>query len=324
MSADYQIPFEQLDQFYFQEFIPQLHPALQRLATDLRILRHEKTEKHITTVAKLYKVHVGFIPWLLDDIFKPQPEDLFHLGAAWLLTFIDIAMTDSLVDGELPNEPLLPLFQQQIRLKAETLYQQLFPTSLSFWQAYRQAYTDGLNGLAHEAYCTDEHALPYRYEELEKVYQGKGALYRLMVKALGELCQRDELVIPLETVYHNLALVDQILDDTSDWEDDFARGHITMPIVMALEASQYPYENVGQLASGELEIWMHFHSILIKNAALCITLLQESQEILEGLDCTNTKLGHFVETRYRSIKGRHQQYRSMRMLRSLLAAFQRD
>lgn len=317
----YQIPYNQLDTAYFDEFIPSLHPSLRPLATDLRILRHETVERHISTVEKLYKVHVGFIPWLLDDIFVVQSEDVLILGTAWLLTFIDVAMTDSLVDSELPTEPLLPLLQQQIRLQAEKNYRQVFPSSLIFWSAYSQAYIDGLNGLAHEAYCTDAHQEAYTYAQLEEVYQGKGAIYRLMVKAMAELSGQNAICSQIEAVYHKLALVDQLLDDASDWQDDFERKHITVPIIMAIHSADFPFSDIHNLRPEELEGWLYYFNIFVQIADSCLDLLSSAQAILNDLNLDESKLAHFVAKRHRIVTRRKAQYKGLRMLKAMLVSF---
>ena len=97
------IPFDKLDHFYFNEFIPSLHPLIQDLATDRHLLRHEEAAEALSTIANLYQKQYIYMPWLLRDYFPMSDEIVLELGKAWILKIIDFVITDNIVDKQSPD-----------------------------------------------------------------------------------------------------------------------------------------------------------------------------------------------------------------------------
>src|SRR5688572_18332704 len=105
-----------IDEFYFNEIVPRMHPSLQALAVDARVLRHHKEPRTITSFSDIYAPDYLVLPWVLDDIF-PVPEAERKIASqAYLMMFVGYILLDHLIDRQVPDVAVVPLVHQHIAL----------------------------------------------------------------------------------------------------------------------------------------------------------------------------------------------------------------
>jgi hypothetical protein len=316
------IPWETLNNFYFDKFIPTLHPDLQKLATDLRVLRHSEEETHITTIENVFQTQYTALPYLLNDIFQLPDELLLQLASAWICHFWDFVITDSIVDNQIENPRQVILLQQHIRHYALALYQRIFDGSHEFWQLLHADSQTIWNALAHEVHCVDLHQKPFTYEDMVLVNNGKAAPFRLMVYMMAQLSGNLKNTAMLQKVYDNLILSDQLVDDASDWQDDFKQGRITLPLTMCLERANLPIEQALTLNEDQYERVFHKHEIGQQIAHKAIALLDECIEQLEIANLTNTNLFATVQSRHAMANREIGRYHSLRFFKVVIGGLQ--
>jgi hypothetical protein len=319
-----QIPYEAINEFYLETLVPSLHPILQKLALDRRILRHEDDNLPLETTEGLYQSQYSHVPWMLYDFF-PVPDDaLMTIGKAWFLLVIDIVITDHFVDRQLPDLSAITLFQQHIRLQSERLFREVMQDANWFWQQYYDSIQANLNAIAHESYCVDEHHLAYTLEEMRKVYHDKSALIRLLTAAMASLCGKTDYVEAICQFYEQLSLADQLLDDSMDWEGDFVQGRYTLPVVMALEAAQMNLEDAKALNPKQLERLLAKHGILQKITEISSDLLGSARAAVATVPSADARLARVIDERLAIAAHARKRYEALGFLTCFLQALSRD
>lgn len=321
MENPFGVPFAALNAFYFEEIVASMHISLQPLATDRRVLRHEAEESHITAI-DLYQPQYSYIPWMLGEVFGMDSEMLLKIGKAWWLTVMDIVITDHAVDQQLPKIATIPLVQQHIRIHAERLYREAFGDSEVFWSKYHPSMTQHWNAVAHEVYCMEQHQQPYTYDEMKQVYEDKTAIIRALIAVMAEMSGKPDFVEPLNRFYSRVTLTDQLLDDASDWKDDFSEGRYTMPVVQALQSAGLPYENAGEMDEKALELLIDQQQVLVGMAKRAVELLNEAKDELEKIGSSAAHLTAITDKRLAVAEKAVKRYRTMRFLSGFVQALQ--
>jgi hypothetical protein len=320
----FNIPFEALNQFYFQEFRDSLYPSLQPYISDKRILHHAPDEEHITTLAHFtYRWHHAYVPYMLDDLFHLSDEILLSIGKAWLLWLIDLVLVDNTVDKQDPGIPTAILFQRHLRTCADDIMRKLLPQSSLFWQHYTDAHQVYWNALAHEAYCVDQHQKPFTLDEMKQANDGKLMFYYLFIEAMTELSDRLDYIEPIRAIYYRINLMDLLLDDILDWKEDFARGRILYPLVLALEAESVPLAQAISLTEDEVQALMTKHNVAVQIAEDAITVIQEAIDRLKEIGCMESKLGRVAQERMQAALDARRIYQNVRPLYFFIEALKR-
>ncbi|MCU0499890.1 MAG: hypothetical protein MUF87_21275 [Anaerolineae bacterium] len=313
------IAFDELDTFYFGLFRDQLHPSMRDIVIDHGFLHHAPEKGQIKTLHDLsYQFYHIYVPLVLDDIFVMEHAQLVELGKAWLLTIIDLIVTDHQLDQELPDLQVIPLVINQIRQQAFELYRHLLPFSSTFWDAYHHAHQLYWNTLAHENYCVDQHREPYTLAVMQTIAHGKAAYYRMGIHASGELSGRPDLIEPIQAVYDRLVFVDLLLDDAVDWEVDFQRGRYTVPIVQAAQIAQIPIDQLASWTMPQLEQIILNHQLQLELSQKAMTLLEESMAILQTHHYAESKIGQFIRERKRIAEQSVQRYHKLHSLNNFI------
>jgi hypothetical protein len=321
----FNIPFEALNQFYFQEFRGSLHPSLQPFVSDKRILHHAPDEEHIATLANFtYRWHHAYVPYMLDDLFPLPEQTLLSVGKAWLLWLIDLVLVDNTVDKQDPGIPTAILFQRHLRTAADDIMRRLLPQSSLFWQHYADAHRIYWNALAHEAYCVDQHQKPFTLDEMKQANDGKLMFYYLFIEAMAELSDRLDYIEPIRAIYYRVNLMDLLLDDMLDWKEDFARGRILYPLVLALEADSIPLAQAASLTEDDLQALMTKHNVAVRIAEDAINVIQEAVDRLKAIDCMESKLGRVAQERMQAALDARRIYQNVRPLYFFIEALKRD
>lgn len=313
------IPFDEFDAFYFGAFRDQLHPTLRDVLIDHGFLHHAPEKGQIKTLHDLsYQFYHIYVPLVLDDVFVMDHAQLVELGKAWLLTIIDLIVTDHQLDQELPDLRVIPLVINQIRNQAFEQYRRLLPLSSPFWEIYSETHRLFWNTLAHETYCVDQHREPYTLAVMESIAYGKGAYYRMGIQASGELSGRPDRIAPIQAVYDRLVFVDLLLDDAVDWEVDFQRGRYTVPIVKAAQIAQIPIDQLASWTIPQLEQMILDHQLQLEMSQKAMTLLDESMAILQAHDCTEFKIAQFIRERKVIAEQSIQRYHKLHSLNNFI------
>jgi|GEM_PF-6454889 len=308
------IPYEQLDDFYFNDFVASLHPILQELAVDQHLLKHKEGEPPITTIKKLYQQQYLYMPWLFVD-YCPIPDDqLLTLGKAWILKIIDFVITDNIVDNQAPDSTYITLFHQQLRTHTDRLFFEVMGTSATFWSRYYAGIEKLNNANALEVYCAEQHKAPYTLEVMQELYQGRSGMFSIPIYAMGELSGKVDYVDALSDYYYKIALADQLLDDAMDWRDDFRVGRYTLPVVMALEAIDIPFEQAANYSEKDYERAIIKHEILQQIAQVALDLFAETRQTLKEMDARESTLADFLQQRVELAEHSVRRYNAMGLL----------
>lgn len=320
----FSIPFDALNQFYFGEFRDTLYPALQPFISDKRILHHAPDEEHITTLANFtYRWHHAYVPYMINDIFPLPDETMLNVGKAWLLWLIDLVLVDNTVDKQDPGIPTAILFQRHLRTFADDIMQKLLPPSSLFWRNYTQAHQVYWNALAHEAWCVDQHRQSYTLSEMKQANDGKLMFYYLFIEAMAELSDRLDTIEPIKAIYYHVNLMDLLLDDILDWKEDFARGRILYPLVLALEAEAIPLAQATSLTEDDIEALMTKHNVPVRVAEDAVTVIQEAINLLKATGCMESKLGQVAQERKQAAVEARRVYQNVRPLYFFIQALKR-
>lgn len=310
------VPFDTLDDFYFKEFIPTLHPLLQEIAVDKRVLKHEDDPEPLSSIAGLYQQQYFYIPWLISDYF-PIPEDsLLTLGKAWVLRIIDIIVTDNMIDRQTPDIPAITLYNQHLRQYSDELFREVMGHSGEFWSRYFVATQSLLNSNAIEVYCVDEHRAPYTLEVMRDLYDQRTAIISVLIFAMGELSGKSEAAQKIGDHYQKITFADQLLDDTMDWREDFRSGRLTLPAIMALEAENIPFAEAKSVSESQIDSAIIQHDILQEIAKVALAQFTEVQDLLVTMDATEILLADFVKTRIELAEYSIRRYNAMALLDS--------
>ncbi|MEM9952401.1 MAG: hypothetical protein AAF846_12405 [Chloroflexota bacterium] len=291
------IPYQALDQFYFEDFVANLHSILQTLAVDKHLLRHERDAEPLTTIKGLYQEQYLYMPYLLVDFFPINDTQLSVIGQAWILRIIDFVMTDNIIDRQVPDNPLILLFHQHLRTQSDQLFHQVIGTDEAFWAHYYQVNHALNNANALEVYCVDQHQQPYTLDVMTEIYEARSALLGIVIHVMARLTDRLDEIEPFLQYYQKIALADQLLDDAADWRDDFRDGRYTLPIVKALQVENIAFDKAHTLSEADYQTMITRHSILQEMTHLAIGQYEEVHHMLEQLNALDSALTKFLQGR---------------------------
>lgn len=308
------IPYQQLDDFYFNDFVASLHPILQELAVDQHLLKHQEDAPPINTIKKLYQQQYLYMPWLFVDYCPVSDEQLLTLGKAWVLKIIDFVITDNIVDNQAPDTTYITLFHQQLRTRTDHLFYEVMGASDSFWSHYYAGIQKLNNANALEVYCSEQLKAPYTLDVMEELYAGRTGMFSVLIYAMGELSGKLDYVEPLSAYYKKIALADQLLDDAMDWRDDFRVGRYTLPVVMALEAQNIPFEEASSISENAYDNAIIKHEILQQIAQIALDLFAEVSQTLHEMDARESTLADFLQQRIELAEHSVRRYNAMGLL----------
>lgn len=308
------IPFDKLDHFYFNEFIPSLHPLIQDIAIDRHFLRHEEDVEPLTSIAGLYQQQYIYMPWLLLEHFPMSDKMVFELGKAWILKIIDFVITDNIIDKQVPDNVAVTLYHQQLRNYTDHILHTMLGESTEFWSRYFQANVDLANVNALEIHCVVNHNAPYTLDVMKQLYRGRSAFFISFIYAMGELSGDMTLVQPLSNFYEKMALADQLLDDAADWRDDFREGRYTLPVVMALEVANIDFFDAEAISESVIDKTIITHEILQSIADMALSLFSEIETLLEENNMNNSHLSKFIQERIALAQHSKQRYNALGIL----------
>lgn len=307
---------KEIDAFYFNEFVSQLHPHLQMLALDTRVLHHTQEARQITSLADIYGGQYMLMPWLLDDIFPLPNSQRSPIAQAFTLFFMSYIIIDHLVDGQVPDAPMVTLFCHHLLLSAAERFAAILDSRHPFWNVYYGSVRDILNSLALEAYCLDRHQQTYTPELVEKVSAAKAAPFRVLCAALAAFDGRTELLPALDVAYNKLTLADQYGDDVADLRDDFQMKRATLPMVRFKETENISLEEVFTFTPDYLEDVLTKNGVLLEMCDQAINALKTGINALKSIGCGESQLTNLLAFRLKEEEFRKRNVATVALLRA--------
>lgn len=169
-----------------------------------------------------------FAPWLIADLLGARIDDsLDDLAAAWLLLHTYVLMVDDLLDDSAVDPKLLQIASGLCLQRSLT---RLFKAAPAALQA-----TDYI-----DRFCRQTAEAVTRELQQDRFFSRAAIAHRMAVLKLWSvflLCRmgRSADIAAAETVIDDLACALQLLDDLTDWEEDWRLGRHTKPIAIAID-----------------------------------------------------------------------------------------
>lgn len=307
-----------LDDFYFNDVLPKLHPHLRELALDSRVLYHTEDKQTLTSIVGKIAAVYWTNPWKLQDIFPVTPQQCEIIAQGMALLYLQYLVIDNLTDGQTPDHRLIPLLSHTYSLEAMRQFSRLFNHDVDdrFWKSYYQGLDNFFHGLVVEYDSVVAHHTPFSPELMRIVDAGIAFTFRIECTALGILSDRRDYIEPISEVFELLTLADQFGDDAIDWQDDYKARHASLPIVWLSEAEKLSYEAIFALAEDEMEDLLNKHQILHRMVDYALQALHDAKAKLPP-DCHGTWLDQFLDERIRDEHARKRNFTSIALIRSL-------
>lgn len=320
------IPFAMLNDYLFNEVMAQLHPALRQYLSDVKYIQHQDGSEALTSIEQWWPVMIPYYictPWYFSDALPIADEALVTLGKGHLLYFADSILSDNLVDGQLEQVAGPYLVTSQLRVEGLRYWQMLFAHDHPFWETYHQTERNFYWGLAHELNIVEHKQAPHTIEDYLKVCEGKFAIYTRMLHALRYLSEQPDNMQPMLDAFRGLFVADCLFDDAADWQDDAQAGRRTLPIVLALQATNTPLERFGELSLPELEARINRSNIMPRITAKAIDYLEKARTRLREAGLDDTYFAHLLEQRYQDALDSHRVFNVVRGFDSFITALNR-
>ncbi|GAB5491175.1 MAG: hypothetical protein Phog2KO_13900 [Phototrophicaceae bacterium] len=271
-----------LNHFYFNEFLPELPPELQTIATDPYVLFHRDDIDggEFNQITQYVRLEYWLTPWFLADIFPATDEEYRLLNEGYLLIFLAYLVLDHLVDGQTPDNPLIPLLIHQFFLGAFRQFSKIFADDPHFWDAYHRHIKAHNDALSIEYASVATYTPPFSYERMEIVAKGKVLPFNIGIEALGRVSGREDLIPIISRVYELHMFGDQFYDDADDYLDDFKIGRATMAMVYLSEAENTPLADLMTLDADVIREKVIINRIREKMIAQSTRLLKETIALL--------------------------------------------
>jgi hypothetical protein len=306
---------KEIDAFYFNDFVTKLHPHLQTLALDTRVLHHTNEARQITSLADIYGGQYMLMPWLLDDIFQLLDSQRSRIAQAFTLFFMSYVIIDHLVDGQVPDAPMVALLCHHLLLAANEQFTAIFDMQHPFWDEYYRNVRDILNSLALEAYCLDRHQQTYTAEFVEEVSAAKAAPFRMLGYALALCSGQMEILPALNLAYNKLTLADQYGDDVADVRDDFLMKRATLPVVRFQEIERVSLEEAFTFTPDYLEDVLTKHGVLLDMCDQAIRALEMGIDALATIGYGESHLAKLLIFRLKEEEFRKRNVAAVALLR---------
>lgn len=177
-----------------------------------------------------------YLPWLLGDVFAIDPDQVRRVANAWLPLYLHVLAIDDLLDETSDvDRATLPIVSSVLAERAFAEYLALLGPRMDFWSGFEDFFlTTGAAGAREmtEARGRVASITPNEIRRLGEKIELVKICYSSLVLAAG--LDISEL--------HLSALGDfeigvQLLDDVSDWDEDFAIGSFTPLLALALRGA---------------------------------------------------------------------------------------
>lgn len=311
-----------LNRYYFEEFVPQLPEPLQALATNPYVLYHRGVEGTFTEVTLYVMEEYWVMPWLLNDIFGVDDEQVLALNRAYLLLFLSYLVQDHLADLQAPDTPLVPLFAHHLHLVAAAQLRQLLGDNPTFWRLLDESVTAHTVALSIEHQSLVLREPPLDMAQMQTIAAGKAMPFHIATAALACLSQKEARIAPLQEVFKLYLLADQLYDDVEDYEEDWHQQRATIIFVKLAEATQQPLHTLFQnMDQNMVTAQILAHAILEESLAQSTELFQHAFHAIPAAT-HKTRLQSLLEKRMAWNNQRLNAIKGVRLFRRLRTALE--
>jgi hypothetical protein len=287
----------QLSDVYL-EFVQSLEPPLDQLALTLAtfsLCRHVGDEGTFDRLEALELLDTS-LPFMLAEVFDLSQHDLFAIASSGMFGLFAVSLYDAMFDQQLPVDPNRLLLQNLLYAKSLSYLYALFEPSSSFWRYHRAYFGEYFRAISIEREKHYKRISTYDKAELYEIARGKCAPRKILVAAMAVRDGKDisERIETLSVSLDACGVGAQILDDISDWEEDFSERRFSSLLTRVIssrglesridvEARPSTMEMLGITAhvfgSGELPILLDEAREWFEEAACHV----------EGLECPEWK-----------------------------------
>lgn len=295
----------QLKDVYFG-FVQSLKPPLAQIALTYDVFsprQHAGDEQSFDHLVDPAPVDI-LLPFMLAEVFSLSQDDLFAIASSGMFGLFSVLLYDAMFDQQLPVDPDRLLLQNLLYTKTLSYWCALFEQDSPFWHyhsAYFGEYYDAISA-ERERHCG--RISTYDKVELYEIARGKSAPRKILLAAMAVRGGRDvsERIKTLSASLDACAIADQILDDISDWEEDFSDRRFSYLLTRVITSRGLESRiNVEARPSPMEMVEMTVHVIGSEEPQI---LLDEAHEwfgkairCVEGLECPEWK--RFLRNRMR-------------------------
>lgn len=209
----------------FPPIIQQEIQAIQAAVATLQQRWSNTIPLNIDSVASIYDCY----PFLFLPAFQPiNPPHVRSLALAGRLFASAIFLSDRVLDGAPPkaSEPHRTLQVLALYHEAYSVLQTLFPGNAAFWPLFQRYLADHTAACASEQQWVNEQQPWSTWDETTALAtaRGKNGIARATIAGLATLSERMHLLDVFTASIDDYNIATQLLDDLSDWKDDYRRG----------------------------------------------------------------------------------------------------
>lgn len=180
-----------------------------------------------------------FVPWIVADILGVKSASrLKHVAAGWAELYFSVMLLDDIIDGEGDSDSIE-------RMLAANLLQQRGICTLLSNSAHPQALAKTIDSAFSDNAVAAHHEIIRHRNRLSRFNQTeirnlgrKLAIVRVCIAAVASMKDVSvEEVQWLYSTFDELLAGLQLLDDITDWEEDFRIKSFTLPLTLASRRS---------------------------------------------------------------------------------------
>ena len=216
---------EQLNDVYFG-FVQSLEPPLAQLARTPATFsrsRHAGDEQPFTCLGNLKLLDIS-LPFMLAEVFRISRDDLFAIASSGMFGLFAVLLHDAMFDQQVPADPDRLLLQNLLYTKALSYLHVLFEPDSPFWRYHRAYFSEYFRAISAEREKHYRRISAYDKAELYEIARGKCAPRKILLAAMAVPDSKDvsKRIETLAASFDAFGIASQILDDISDWKEDFS------------------------------------------------------------------------------------------------------
>jgi hypothetical protein len=219
---------QQLKDAYFG-FIQSLEPPLAHLASAYDAFFPPLKRDHGRDEGQfIHPVDPGpldiLLPFMFAETFSLSPDDSFAIAFSGMFGFFSVLAYDDMFDQQILLDPDRLLLQNLLYTKALSYLHALFEQASPFWHYYRAYFGEYFRAISTERKLHCKLISAYDKAELYEIARGKSAPRKILLAAMAIRDGNDtsEKIETLSASLDACAIADQILDDITDWREDFS------------------------------------------------------------------------------------------------------
>lgn len=289
------IPYDTIDQYFFQEFAVQLEPSLKPLLHQKRFLCGKDTDEVVETLKGLYNGLYLFPPAFLDDIFEIREIDTEKFVKGCAALSLSCIFLDNRIDQQLQDIPAAQLIERHLLTDVYRCWNDLIPSPDLFWDRFHDYLSQYYRALTLESACLDAYQQRYDFDIMRMVTDGKALTAHIAIDLMSRFSGNLETHIVLHSLVNQMLFAGQLLEDISDWEEDFRNHRCTLPLLLALESEGDTPAALKTVPLEDMTERIERHGILHNLLEHAIHILEACKAALNEAGWENSKLGRGLQ-----------------------------